>query len=929
MESTRRTESSPPVTLESRDAAREFFAPPEGAPWRWEDRGEVLAWRDGTTLAFADELELIFRRLEPRRLERFESLVAVLAASRGKLWPFPPAAGGGETERRLDEVRAGLKRIAEWPKTAFSTPAQRAELADAVLSLRAGTGGGAFSARDLLSIWRTDESIRRVFKAGGGPEATTRMLLGLGEGLRGLTLERLRLRHRTGLEELPEDAENEAPAEDLRQWLTVLSDEDGVLGQVARLSRRMLAALRLPARTDSGGETGTGGLADLATRGAPERLLLTELAQDEELFTARLALGEALYRRGEPEAGAADPVPAVLLDTTLRLWGGARPLAAAAALAVGAARQRKEKGERIECAVISQGMPLAADWRTRQGLTAALEALDATLDPLPALRAFAAEDEGGLPAGKGKGARREVFFITHAETATLPGFRAALAELPPLWVVTVDERGGFTLWRRREHRALEAVCRAVISLSGLSPAKAVESSAPALPQPGRLPLFLLQNPPPLLTAPRGRLEWAVPDPVKPGRVPAPPGWVGLTSAGQVARGTSRDRGVAEWSQRHTPGAVLAATRRDDGALLVLTVAGRTSPVVTVTGPSGQERCFAVAEPPAWNLAAMDSYAVCFFDGANVYPRALTDGRALPPLRLPGKALRVFPGLVCECEGGVWARLVWSGARVEMARIPVMDGRLVAAWVEAGSGLLRMLFGDGRISGPGADGGVFSLGFPLGEKPEVSVSPCGGSLLVDDAAGARQEVTLAPRFQTRRGYRSHEIFKRLGGVEEPAGAGVFSQVGAAALDAEERLWLRRREAWFRLEWVKGQGPKWTRADPPGAWVCQGMFLPGKVEEQIPEQQALEHPGGALWLDARGLLHLFAWQPGTPEVTITLTQAPGAVWLSDGARGGRRFFIKPEDPVDPTALDRAERALGEVLAFWRRAAGSGGAGPSPAA
>src|SRR5262245_9373952 len=77
-----------------------YFASGPDIPWAW-DGGDVLAWKDGDTIAFRPEVEAILRRLAPHGLPPFGALVLLLAACRDKA---PPRAGGrpwrGETDFR-------------------------------------------------------------------------------------------------------------------------------------------------------------------------------------------------------------------------------------------------------------------------------------------------------------------------------------------------------------------------------------------------------------------------------------------------------------------------------------------------------------------------------------------------------------------------------------------------------------------------------------------------------------------------------------------------------------------------------------------------------------------------------------------------------------------------------------------------------------
>ena len=51
-------------------------------PWLWADDGDVLVWKDGTTVAFRQEIELVLQQLQPRGLPPFGAVVLLLGACR-------------------------------------------------------------------------------------------------------------------------------------------------------------------------------------------------------------------------------------------------------------------------------------------------------------------------------------------------------------------------------------------------------------------------------------------------------------------------------------------------------------------------------------------------------------------------------------------------------------------------------------------------------------------------------------------------------------------------------------------------------------------------------------------------------------------------------------------------------------------------------
>ncbi|HXJ71365.1 MAG TPA: hypothetical protein VNM37_00885, partial [Candidatus Dormibacteraeota bacterium] len=68
-----------------RPQAIQYLRAPSSQLWRWTDGGTVVAWRDGTTIAFREELITILEWLGPAGLPSFGALILLLAAGRGKI----------------------------------------------------------------------------------------------------------------------------------------------------------------------------------------------------------------------------------------------------------------------------------------------------------------------------------------------------------------------------------------------------------------------------------------------------------------------------------------------------------------------------------------------------------------------------------------------------------------------------------------------------------------------------------------------------------------------------------------------------------------------------------------------------------------------------------------------------------------------------
>jgi len=68
-----------------RQQAIDYLRGPANGLWRWAENGAVLVWRDGSTIAFREEIVQILAWLAPNGLPPFGAIAFLLAACRGKV----------------------------------------------------------------------------------------------------------------------------------------------------------------------------------------------------------------------------------------------------------------------------------------------------------------------------------------------------------------------------------------------------------------------------------------------------------------------------------------------------------------------------------------------------------------------------------------------------------------------------------------------------------------------------------------------------------------------------------------------------------------------------------------------------------------------------------------------------------------------------
>ena len=493
-------------------AIQYLHAVPDG-PWTWAEAGTVIAWRDGSTIAFREEVVQVLEWLAPNGLPPFGAIVLLLAACRGKVCEVadfvdPPSASllahhindpvlhatRHRLKHQISTLLDDLRRVALLPAEIRSGIKARCILAEAVFEpAKAERHVDAASVlRGLKEIIAGGEQVTLTLP--GPKDSSIRHLHIVAEGLKLHTTESLALRMRTGLDALPKQIDPNLPAAERARRLIEELSRDRDAGAVARAARELMAAVRLPRRLGERDQLAIGGVADLTNRGPLDRLLLSELAHDDLTLSVRVALNEALYLRREPPMREPPGTLALLLDSGVRLWGVPRVLATAVALALIA----RDKQHSEVCAWRAYGKQLSPlDLLSRNGLTEHLGALEVEAHPGDSLPAFAEATKSGVPT--------QSVLITHRDTLEDPEFRRALAEQTAIdFVATVNRAGRFELHALPlAHRP--PICEADLDLASVFDDKGVPPIQVECP-PG-LPAIFGVRPFPFLLPLAGKLDF--------------------------------------------------------------------------------------------------------------------------------------------------------------------------------------------------------------------------------------------------------------------------------------------------------------------------------------------------------------------------------------------------------------------------------------
>jgi len=213
--------------------------------------------------------------------------------------------------------------------------------------------------------------------------------------------------------------------------------KDSESHSLGRLAKDLLAALYRPARLVPEKTLHLEGYSDISNRGNLDRLLMSELAYDNETLAVRVSQGEALYMRRETPPNRETLDRCILIDCGIRSWGTPRIYSAAIALALTASA--------------SQSVQVFA-WKTNQesiersfftdqsGLSLHLESMHAGLQPANVLESF-------CEAVAQSSTNAEVYLVLTRDVWEDVDFRIALrnSKLLGLTAAVVDRMGHLEL----------------------------------------------------------------------------------------------------------------------------------------------------------------------------------------------------------------------------------------------------------------------------------------------------------------------------------------------------------------------------------------------------------------------------------------------------------------------------------------------------
>ncbi len=436
-------------------AAQTYLTPQTHAFWKWDFEDRSVHWLTGTTIAFPQELVAVLEGFSPHGYPRFDCILLVLAALRDSWSPF-------NTNLEYDQLQLGcfkyatlsdrealqlihqLDRLNALPRELRQSLQIKTVLCNMVLedSERRCMGSDMERVLSGLKERREDVPSQEFGSLFSVPLFFWRMdLLALTAGLERIDEQRLRSRLATGIDEPVQPTQELADEEfsdatEARELMeTLLQDSESY--PFGKLAKDLLAALYRPARLTPERSLQLEGYSDITNRGTLDRLLISELAFDNDTLAVRIANAEALYMRRELPPSSQSVDRCILIDCGIRSWGTPRVYSAAIALALTANAPAKSQvlAWRAMHAVLERSY-----FVDQSGLTEHMGAFDAGLHPGPVLSAFCEELSS-------RQTNVEAYLILSRDAWNDMSFRTALhaSKITRLTAAVVDRFGDLEL----------------------------------------------------------------------------------------------------------------------------------------------------------------------------------------------------------------------------------------------------------------------------------------------------------------------------------------------------------------------------------------------------------------------------------------------------------------------------------------------------
>ncbi len=913
------------------DVAERYFTPAEPSFWRWVGKNcaEIEGtWEPGTLLAFREELLSILTALQPQGWPPLSSLLLIMAATRTS-WSTSGHVlvdifnGSSPDNPFVRDVINQLDRLHALPADLRDSTAAKIRLAtvifegsravlDADQAKSALAYFGSVLPHSLSDPWIGQQKPAPI------PVRFADWTRSLRIGLARLSEETLRSRQLTGLDHavipapIPEPALLPLPDSPTTHAARLWSwSHDPQLYGVARIARQLISVVTWPRRLSQADDLPLGGVSDLTNRGPLDRLLLTELAQDNDSLMVRIALNEALYLRRECPRQETPHHRAILVDAGLRMWGRPRVFGAAVALAMAAAQDR-EANLLVDVAVTTREGWQPADITTRDGAVELLGALSPTLHPGEWLEEWRINNEVD---------ERDCEFvlITTPDVLRQPEFQQQLKELPVDYrIALVDGQGRFELRSHSAH-GWRTEFTAKLDLDELlTPPVDARPLPLKASAPDRYPAIMRTEPFPLLFTHQLESQFCFPA--------AYDVMISLASAGRVLLWDGPKQGGRQLAMDVPRGRVESWADIDTGQTPQTYAVLRARRWLLLKIDVGTFACETVELKSDWSpsdptvRAVLLPECVVLISKRGVAAFAFATGEQID-IWTDERPLICHGNRYLSDSSGHWYRLscddelYFAPVKTKKPALLLIDphpGLGVEGPLEVSTDGSRDVATDtvppfigGNYQSAEQRGDFVCLigNFEFPNHPHrlprcaiwnVQSRPSAWSHLVKTyEAGLHEKITA--RFQTRPALRTKFT-------------GVVCTGDMVCLVSSKQKWWRLKPVDDKLMLVTQSMV--TQPMPPNLPMEPWPVVPFE-RLRWPGMPIVMHTaklenGNTVWLDSRGLLHLLPESTSRPEITLVLDAETLSGWMSDGRRFGDPYYLTDH---------REDEVLLSVSTVWR--------------
>ena len=446
----------------------QYFQSRENYFWHWADNGNVIEFANGRTICYLEDLIFILNNLRVSHTPLGAVLLLLCACKdnynslfefEGYLHKLGYNTEYDETEHQqakdiINYTLNFLGIINQLPYE-FRSGMKRVSLLQAILGDSPEGEPAAFHQvkKDFLSGTFDDVIFNPLPNyTFSNLQADLAPLVSASKKITNLSS--LELKLRTGLSDIPQKAEITLPAPLPDDLMGELAADLKTAG-LARLAKKITAALNIPMHLSGSSDQSIGGVSDISNRGHYDKLLLSELAQDDLLLTARLANNEALFLQREEMPNNTSQQWHILLDITLKMWGMPRIFALAASLAI----NDNMKHDRTIAWALGGKHIYPLDLSHKSGIFTALEQLDTGLSSGGQLKKIITEQASF---------NNKFILITSTHYKDDAQFMLNLTQVKDKldYMVEVDRKGSISLYatRGKQHKLIN---KALIDLDAI------------------------------------------------------------------------------------------------------------------------------------------------------------------------------------------------------------------------------------------------------------------------------------------------------------------------------------------------------------------------------------------------------------------------------------------------------------------------------